>query len=278
MSSAIIAQRWRNGRASYRPARETIVPHEYDVATLPEGSAKAFILDHHYSRSYPAARHRFGLYWRGHLVGVAVFSQPVQDRVLTRVFPTGSALDSVELGRFVLLDQVPANGETWFLARCRESLRRENLVGVVSFSDPIPRRTVEGEVVFPGHLGGIYQASSSRYLGRGTARTLRLLPDGSVLSARAIQKVRSGEQGWRYVVAQLTRFGAPAPRCLVPGANADVEELRSWLTSTTSLVTRPLRHPGNHRYAWPLNRHGLRMLERLPAVPYPKRTASAPVM
>ena len=48
------------------------------------------------------------------LQGVAVFSHPCNDRVLTSVFP-GRATDSVELGRFVLLDEVPGNGETWML-------------------------------------------------------------------------------------------------------------------------------------------------------------------
>lgn len=103
-------QRWRNGRARYRPAGELIRTSEYEVALIGEKEAKAFVVSHHYSRSYPAARWRVGLFRRGELAGVAVFSQPVQDTVLTNVFPTGSALDSVELGRFVLVDHVPGNG------------------------------------------------------------------------------------------------------------------------------------------------------------------------
>ena len=81
------------------------------------------MLAHHYSLSYPSARVRFGLFTRGCLVGVAVFSHPCNDRVLTSVFPL-SPLESVELGRFVLLDSVPANGESWFLARTFECLAR----------------------------------------------------------------------------------------------------------------------------------------------------------
>src|SRR5262249_12647783 len=144
---------------------------------------------HHYSASYPAARWRFGLYRRGELAGVAVFSHPCNDRALTNIFDC-RALDAVELGRFVLLDSVPGNGETWFLSRCFRLLRPEGLIGVLSFSDPMPRRTSAGEIVHKGHIGTIYQAFSAHYLGRSKSRTLRLLPDGSVLSDRTIQKVR----------------------------------------------------------------------------------------
>jgi hypothetical protein len=56
--------------------------------------------------------------------------------------------------------------------------------GVVRFSDP--RRTATGELVFPGHIGTIYQASSAAYLGLTAPCRLLLLPDGCVLSERAL--------------------------------------------------------------------------------------------
>jgi len=127
--------------------------------------------------------------------------------VLTNVFPAPASL-SIELGRFVLLDCVPGNGETWFLARCFEVLKSEGLVGVVSFSDPLPRRAVTGEIVHKGHIGTIYQSFNGICLGRSTPRTIHLLPDGSVLSARTIQKIRSQDRGWKYGIAILQRFGA----------------------------------------------------------------------
>lgn len=69
-------QRWAQGRDSYRPAGEPIQTRLYEVAELDELDAKAFVVEHHYSRSYPAARWRFGLHRAGRLVGVAVFSGP----------------------------------------------------------------------------------------------------------------------------------------------------------------------------------------------------------
>lgn len=257
-----VTQRWRDRRDSYRPAGETIATHAYEVAPVGESDAKAFVVAHHYSGSYPAARFRFGLHRGSRLVGVAVFSHPSNDRVLTNVFP-GAAVESVELGRFVLLDDVPANGETWFLARCFESLRIEGLLGVLSFSDPLPRTSMAGRTVFAGHIGTIYQAHNATYLGRGTRRTLRLLPDGSVLSDRAIQKIRGGERGWRYAAETLERFGADR----IANDNA-VEWLHAWLPK----LTRAVRHEGNHKYAWTLQR---RLRRHLPAsLPYPKFTAA----
>ena len=249
-------QRWRRGRASYRPPDDPIRTAEYEVARIDgDEVAKAFVVAHHYAATYPTARARFGLYRRGTLAGVAVFSHPANDVVLTGVFP-GTATDSMELGRFVLLDHVAGNGETWFLARCFAQLRRDGVRGVVSFSDPVPRRARDGRLVFKGHVGTIYQAHNGTYLGRGTARTLHLLPDGTVVSARALQKIRAGERGWRYAAAQLEAAGAP------PCAG----DRRRWLTTWLPRVTTRLAHPGNHKYAWPLTRH-----DRLPAsLPYPK--------
>jgi hypothetical protein len=194
-----VAQRWRSGRASYRPAGEVIDPRRYEVAAIDgpgaDNIARAFVVAHHYSASYPAARERIGLYRGGALVGVAVFSHPAQDKVLG-CLPCPKA-EAVELGRLVLLDDVPANGESWFIARTFAELRQRGYAGVVSFADPVPRSAVGGAVVFPGHLGVIYRATNAVYTGLATARTLRLLPDGRVFSERTRSKIRARERGCR---------------------------------------------------------------------------------
>lgn len=254
-------QRWRERRDLYRRPDEQIRTSAYDVAPIVDDTtAKTFVETHHYSGTYPAARERVGLYRSGALVGVAVFSHPASDAVLTNVF-AGPALASVELGRFVLLDDVEGNGETWFLARCFELLRARGYRGVVSFSDPEPRYDlVRDRQVFAGHIGTIYQAHNAVCLGRSTPRTLRLLPDGTVFSARAAQKIRSGDRGWRYAAEILERFGA-APL-------TDSDAGASWLAHWLPLLTRTMRHPGNHRYAWRLNR---RVEIKGTPQPYPRR-------
>jgi len=256
-------QRWREQRSSYRPGTECIRTVEYDAHEITDDTtAKTFVETHHYSRTYPAARARIGLYRHGELVGVAVFSHPCSNSVLTNVFP-GDALNAVELGRFVLLDSVPGNGETWFLARAFDILRAKGFLGVVSFSDPLQRRGHDGRVIHLGHVGTIYQAHNGVYLGRGTARTLRLLPDGRVFSDRAAQKIRKAERGWTYAARQLEAFGAsPAPA-------GDVADRTAWLARTLENLTRPVRHRGNHKYAWALTQPGHRALPL--SLPYPKR-------
>jgi hypothetical protein len=252
--------RWRERRGVFRLPHEVFRPGAYDVAAVSDSAAKAFVVAQHYSACYVAARFRFGLYHHGDLVGVAVFSHPTNDRVLTNVFG-GCPTDSVELGRFVLLDQVAFNGESWFLGRCLRFLHKQGVQGVVSFSDPVPRTTADGRLVFPGHVGTIYQAGNATYLGRGRPRTLRLLPDGTVFSDRAIQKVPSREQGWEYASAQLVKFGANPL-----GAEDDG---RAWLARWLPLLTRPMTHPGNHRYAWALAGGPL-----VSTSPYPKKSVA----
>lgn len=258
-----VVQRWRDRRDSYRPAGEPIRTSAYEVAEFGSDTvARGFVERHHYSASYPAARFRFGLHRDAQLVGVAVFSVPVNEKSLA-VFP-GEPIESIELGRLVLLDDVPANGESWFVARCFEALRSKGLVGVLSLSDPMPREDVTGRRVFVGHVGTVYQALNGVYLGRATKRTLHLLPDGTVFSARAMQKVRKLERGWRYAVDMLLAFGAPQFEGLS----------REWLTRALAAVTRRARHPGNHRYAWALNRRDRRHLPE--SQPYPKFSKEAP--
>jgi hypothetical protein len=248
MLPLLFNQRWRQGQDTYRPPDEPIRTTEYDVTELPDDTAaKTFVLEHHSSASYPAARWRFGLLRRGVLQGVAVFSHPCNDRVLTAVFP-GRATDSVELGRFVLLDEVPGNGETWMLGHCCRLLRREGLAGVVAFSDPCRRLNRDGMPVFGGHVGTIHQGHNAVYLGRGVPRTLSLLPDGRVFSDRAQQKVRAAERGMCYAVWQLVESGAEPPRSYEP------EQLSYWLRAWKGRLCRAVRHRGNHKYAWALSR------------------------
>ena len=148
----------------------------------------------------------------------------------------------------------------------RPSLKLEGVRGVVSFSDPVRRERTDGTVVMPGHIGQVYQALSARFMGRGTPRTLRLLPDGTVFSDRAAQKIRALERGWRYSAAILEAAGA-AP--LVDGADP-----REWLALWLPKLTRKLRHPGNLRYGWALQRKVWAVMP--PAQDYPKKPQSTP--
>ena len=115
-------QRWNGGRASYRPAGEVFDTKHAEVRLIDEASAKAFVKAEHYSRSYPAARLRVGLFvkkpfHREVLSGAAIFSVSMSSRTIPSWFPDLKASEGVELGRFVLLQEVESNAETWFQAR-----------------------------------------------------------------------------------------------------------------------------------------------------------------
>ena len=240
-----VTQVWRARRASYRPAGEPFDPRAYEVAPIAQDAiARAFVVEHHYSGTYPAARRRFGLYQRGGaLVGVVVFSVPVRAEVFAPM-PREAWSACAELGRLVLLDTVQSNAESWFVRRCLDALTREGFAGVVSFSDPFRRHALDGTVVHAGHIGGVYQALGARYVGRARPGAMLLLPDGRSLSPRAVAKIRAGHRGREYAAAQLVAAGAP-PLDGDPG---------TWVDTALEQVTRRVRHPGNLKYAWPFGR------------------------
>ena len=259
-----MTQRWRERRESYRPAAdERFEPARHEVQPIDELTAKGFVVQHHYSASYPAARLRFGLFDVHGLVGAAVFSVPCQPRVVPRWLGVEAAA-GVELGRFVLLDDVRRNGESWFLGQCFQWMRthRPDLQGVVSYADPVERLTAEGRIVKPGHMGIIYQAHNGVFQGRGSARTLTLAPDGSVISQRSLSKIRLGERGAGYAYAQLMNHGV-RPK----------QTSESWRGYVRTVLhdgsVRRFRHPGNFVYTWGLNKQVHRMLRPLNQ-PYPK--------
>jgi hypothetical protein len=92
-----------------------------------------------------------------------------------------------------------------------------------------------------------------------------VLPDATVVSARAIAKITGRERGHRGVIERLGAAGAPRP-----DNDAD---LTDWLRGALRTVhaTR-LRHPGNHRYAVGIGSRGqrTRTLIGLARARYPK--------
>lgn len=249
-------QRWRQRRTTYRPKGEPIDTRRYGVEVIPDdNTARRFIREHHYSGSYPAARFRCGLFRMSELVGVAVFSQPMNQRTI----PKFADAPGVELGRFVLLDDVEANGETWFLARCFRLLRQQmkDLGVVIAYSDPVERHNTFGELVKPGHVGTIYQAFNGHYCGRARAENLVLDDHGRVISRRTLSKLRNDERGADAAYRQLIERGAPRRKRLESGRDYVTRALKSF---------RRLPHPGNLSYAWPLGGTELKP----PALPYLK--------
>jgi hypothetical protein len=273
-----VALRWRAGNAVYRPATEPIDPRHYRVTPIGDRSARDFVCAHHYSKSYPAAIAAYGLFQREavhqeRLAGVAVFSVPMQPRAADAYGAGG--LPFCELGRFVLLDEVGGNAETWFLTRAMRQLGVDKTTDghasyglCLAYSDPVPRTDARGRVRFAGHFGGIYAAKTGIYVGRATARTHWLTAEGTILSQRALSKLRTGDRGDRACYEMLRRHGAP-PIALGEPTAAYVRRALS------EGPFRPLRHRGNHAYVLPLGSHRNRrtVRERMDhGLPRPTRT------
>lgn len=265
MVSDARSQRWRDRRQALVPNASEINPADFTVDAVGKLAAKAFVERHHYSGTFPAARLSVGLFRGRQLAGVAVFSVPMNEHSVCRHTGLASPLQGVDLGRFVLLDDVAGNGETWFLSRALRVLRREkpDVLAVVSCADPEPRLAPTGEVIKPGHIGMIYKGMSALYRGRTRARFERLTPDGQLFSERAVSKLRAHDQGHAYAVAELVRRGADRP--------ALGEHLGVWFDrlEATGFISRR-RHPGNHVYAFPLTRAAKIAGRRLPTAPYPE--------
>jgi len=271
-------QRWRERRETYRPAGEPIDPRRYGVEVALEGEAKPFCRRHHYSGSWPATRLAVGLYrarrWiTPELVGVAAFSVPMQPAAIPRW--TGQPADAgVELGRLVLLDEVEANGESFFIARALRLLAQElpEVRAVLSYSDPMRRTTDEGHIVMPGHVGGVYQALSARHVGRSASRFLLMDRWGRVVSERALSKIRLEERGHAYAYQQLLRAGAPPRRPFEDGAVYVARALAEG-------PFRRVKHPGNLAYILGVGGPAQRrqVLAGAPeGLPYPKFLTAPP--
>lgn len=261
--TAVRCQRWKNGRTGFRPA-EPINTSKFEVAEIPDDTtAKAFVKRHHYSRSFPAARFRVGLFRKGplragieRLAGVAVFSHPPSEAVLAKL--PCERLAGVELGRFVLEDEddVKGNAESWLLGQCFELLRAHGIECLISHSDPLPRRSLDGKLILPGHVGIIYQATNAIYAGRARAQKLNLLPNGSCFTERSMTKVRLAQRGWERDVEVLVTAGAPRPVGLVAGGEEGdprYEARRAWMWDAITQVCRRVKHYGNHQYLWALD-------------------------
>lgn len=292
-------QRWSGGTHSWRHVSEGgFNQHHYSVEPIPEAWAKAFVLARHYTGSFPAARLSYGLWAHEssgldlpdgpeaprlldgrQLVGVAVLSVPMQEKVLTGVFPGLAPYEeSLELGRFVLADEVPANGESWMISRVFRHAAEEGLRGVVSFSDPMPRHrqavevdestgeeVVTTQTITPGHVGQIYAAANGYACGRSAPRSLVYVPSrGVVLTARTLSKIRNQERGAGYAERTLVGLGARPRRA---GMNP-----RLWLAEALNdLRATRVQHPGNFRYAWALGPQKNSVVIAMPRTPYPKR-------
>ena len=257
--------RWLNKLSGDAPT-SIFDPSIHHVERIKGDVAAAFVMQHHYTGTMPAKRLCVGLYrkrgvlWSSELVGVLVYSTPVQRKAAGRWAPGCVTAQVPELGRLILRDEVERNGETWAQAAAQPLLLEAipDARAMISYSDPVARLRADGSILMPGHVGIIYQARNARYMGRAARRVLYLCDDGRALSPRALSKIRGDEQGREYACEQVRRATGLTRR---PGESGASYVLRA------QAVLRRVSHPGNHVYGWALRRGQ----ELAPAQPYPKK-------
>lgn len=251
------SQRWRERRSLFAADRETVDPRRYVVEAIEHQAARAFVAEHHYLASWPAAQLAVGLFEadgqvRERLVGVAVFAVPAMPALIPRHAGLSNAAMGSTLARFVLLDQVPQNGETFFLARAVRVLRREKpaVEAVISYADPAA-----------GHVGQVYAALSGAYRGRTPPRAEMRL-GAMPIPGRTLSKIRLGERGAGAAIDRLVALGAPRPTAGEDGT--------TWIARLVRerVLVRVVR-PGLHAYCFALTRRARLAGRYLPRLPYP---------
>ncbi len=264
------SQRWRDRREAYVTNGTVIDPAIHSVNVIHcSRTAKPFVEAHHYSGSFPATRLSCGLFRNGaggrsELVGVASFAVPMNNASIRLHTGLEDPLAGVDLGRLILLDDVAANGESWFVSRAFRLLRREKpgILSVIAYSDPVRRVASDGTIVMPGHCGMVYQALSAQLRGRSSARIDHVMPNGRIVSPRALSKIRTQDTGSAYAERQIVEAGAPA--------RDHGEEPCDWimrLRREGHLSQR--RHPGNLVYAFALTRAAKLAGRDRPSLAYP---------
>ncbi len=252
------SQRWRERRALWATDFRIINPKAYSVDIIYHVVARAFIAEHHYLPTYPAAQVAVGLFGRcARLEGVAVFAVPATDAVITRHTGFTDPAKGCVLARLILLDSVPQNGESFFCARAFRLLRhtRPSIEAVVSYSDP-----------GAGHIGRVYAALSGAH--RGTTRPRAVLrANGRTISDRTLSKIRGRERGMDGAIEQIVALGLPGP--------GPRENPAGWLErlQADGLLARH-RQPGLFTYCFELTRDARRLGRHLPRLPYPKVLAT----
>lgn len=255
-SPVIHEQRWKDRRTSWaKPA--PFDKGRYGIELLLPAQAKQYVEAHHYSGSCTSVVQAWGLFEvqgevrglaRPELVGVAIFSTPSNERVITSRTSFGPR-EGLELGRFVLADKVPHGGESHALSKMLKALaaERPELMAIVAYSDPMERADASGHVYKPGHVGSAYQATGALYGGLTDKRTVYLTRNGELLNARALSKIIGGETGAAYAERQIEQ--ATGLKRLAGESGASYVQ-RARKSDALSKV----RHPGNHIYAWALRR------------------------
>lgn len=154
--------------------------------------ARLFVEQHHYAKGVSRGSIKYGLYKDGNLVGVCAFGIPTSEATRATVFGNELRDSVMELHRLAILDDMPTNTGSWFIARALRELKKDRPItnAVLSYSDPTE-----------GHLGVVYQACNALYLGVTQAAISFIDTNGRLRPRRSkkygnISQEMAKEFGW----------------------------------------------------------------------------------
>lgn len=176
----------KHPRDFFVPTRYTLLLERFPLKefTVKEDYVGDFIKKYHYLHSMPAVpQFSLGMFYKDEMVGACVFSSG----------PRSKKYD-LELSRLCIWDTSPRNSESWFIARCLDSLKVSGFRGVVvSFAD--------ADV---GHVGTIYKAANWRF--DGTTRALfHFEKDGARVHQRKVRRL--AREAGMALTEYATKFG-----------------------------------------------------------------------
>lgn len=210
------------------------IPRRYAVAAIPSNDGKAFVREWHYSHGIHNGPTCYGLLDRfddERLVGVLAIATPCSENVRRSVFGLEHVDAVTELHRLVLLDEIPHNSESYFIAAALRlhKQRKPHINAVLSFADATE-----------GHVGTIYQATNAIYTGSSGRATFFLDADGRLRHPRQngvnITREMAAERGW----SPVKREGKHRYLFLLPNDRKHKRELLRQVRLTALPYPKPL--------------------------------------
>ena len=155
-----------------------------------------FLLKIHYAKRIPSISQSFGLFREKQLAGVCTYGKPPSNALCIGVCGEEQSFRVYELNRLCLLENLPKNTASWFLARTFKLMHGGIIC--VSYAD-----------TSQNHIGYIYQATNWIYTGLSAKRTERYDPDNPNKHSKTVTEnkylkyenlaVRDRPQKHRYV-------------------------------------------------------------------------------
>lgn len=161
------------------------------VQKISAKDGKAFVKKWHYTHGIHNGPVCYGMIKNDELVGVCAFANPSGEKVCENVFGAEHKRRVTELHRLVLLDEMPKNSESWFIAQSLKQLKKDkpHLWAVLSFADSTMN-----------HYGTIYKACNAIYTGKAVKRASYIDQTGRLRHQRQngkyISVAQAAELGW----------------------------------------------------------------------------------